>query len=291
MRHSNTPRVTSIMKQDTGKFRTNVRDQFYTSPEVASACVDIIRNVIPGAESYLWLEPAAGSGAFLHASPKHVTRIGLDIDPKADDVIKGDYLSWEPPQTTQDILVFGNPPFGRQSSLAKSFIVKSCKFAKVIAFVLPRSFTKPSMFGAFGPRFHLVHNEELAKNSFVLNGDQYDVPCVFQVWEKRDVDRPEVAKVEPVGYAYVKPGEDYHIAFRRVGGLAGKCYVNDGTHFSHQSHYFIRLDDNVSDKVDDVVSATNAHVFPSNTVGPRSLSKSETNAVLNAIFAKCLYTE
>ena len=276
--------MSNCESQDTGKFRTNTKDQFFTSQSVAHACVATICDTYTDASEFLWLEPSAGSGAFLHAIPESFSSIGIDIDPKADDVIKGDYLTWTGlPDTQRKVIVFGNPPFGRQSALAKAFISKSCQFADVIAFVLPRSFTKPSMYGAFASRFHMVHNEELPKNSFVLNGGVYDVPCVFQIWERRDDDRPQVAKVVASGYEYVKPGEDYHIAFRRVGGLAGKCYANDGTDYSRQSHYFIRLGDEVAHLVDDVIRLTNEHVFPSNTVGPRSLSKTEANEVLNVI--------
>jgi hypothetical protein len=174
--------------------------------------------------------------------------------------------------------VFGNPPFGKQSSLAKAFITKSCGFAKVIAFILPKSFTKPSMYKAFHMNFHLVHSEELAKDSFVLNGLPYDVPCIFQVWQKKDIDRPLEEKILPLGFQYVK--DDYHIALRRVGGNAGKC-DKPGKAFNVQCHYFIRFDTTLH--LDRMIEKINHHIFPSNTVGPRSLSKAEVNVVLNEI--------
>ena len=54
-----------------------------------------------------------------------------------------------------------------------------------------------------------------------------------------------------------------------------------GKKVSPQSHYFIKLDD-VS-KIELLLEKMNEHIFPSNTVGPRSLSKGEVNAVLNTI--------
>jgi hypothetical protein len=36
-----------------------------------------------------------------------------------------------------------------------------------------------------------------------------------------------------------------------------------------------------------IIDAVNLHVFASNTVGPRSLSKSEANEVLNQVLASC----
>jgi hypothetical protein len=181
-----------------------------------------------------------------------------------------------------EIIVFGNPPFGRQSSLAKAFISKSCEYATVIAFILPKSFTKPSMVRAFDRSFHLLQSTELEKNSFVVNGSPYDVPCVFQIWQKKETERLLEEKIEPRGFGYVKSSEPYHVAFRRVGGLAGKCYKHDGTAFSIQSHYFLTFYEAI-EHLDAIVERINQHTFPSNTVGPRSLSKSEANQVINAI--------
>lgn len=274
--------VKSTIMQDTGKYRTNIKDQFYTNIDVAKYCIGIILSLLPAAKQYLWVEPSAGNGVFLHNLPNHIKKIGLDIDPKAKDIQQQDYLEWQPP-TGRPIIVFGNPPFGRQSSLAKAFISKSCTFADVIAFILPKSFIKPSMNNAFDRKFHLLQSIELNKNSFVINDEPYDVPCVFQIWQKKDVDREIEQKVSPEGFQYVKPSEEYDMVFRRVGGLAGKCYKQDEGMFSPQSHYFIHLNDDIVPFVDTIIEHVNAHIFPSNTLGPRSLSKSEANIVLNRI--------
>jgi hypothetical protein len=275
--------------QDTGKHRTNTNDQFYTSDAVAKQCVQWIITAVSGDGDYLWIEPSAGTGAFLRQLPPEFTKIGLDIDPKCDDIIKQDYLIWNPDTAVpkkKGVIVFGNPPFGKQSSLAKAFIAKSCSFANIIAFILPKSFTKPSMYNAFHPSFHMIFNEELEKNAFIINGGaKYDVPCVFQIWEKRATERPKDEKVAPIGFEYVAPATS-SFALRRVGGLAGKCYTDTATR-STQSHYFIRFNDTVTPVHHaDMIEKINKHTFPSNTVGPRSLSKSEVNVVLNQIIAE-----
>lgn len=289
--------MTQIM-QDTGKFRTNAMDQFYTSPSVAATCIDLILKHVPHAKKHTWLEPSAGNGSFLRNVPPRVKKIGFDLDPKSPDILKQDYLesAWTP-VITAPILVFGNPPFGKQSSLAKAFISKSCTFADAIAFILPKSFTKPSMFNAFDLKFHCVHSAELPRDSFVLNGEPYDVPCVFQIWQKKKEDRAVEAAIPAIGFKYVKvnanananadePTSEYDIAFRRVGVYAGKCFMNDGaTKYNAQSHHFLKFDDVCIPFIDSIVEKINAHTFPSNTVGPRSLSKSEINAVLNNIIA------
>jgi len=269
-------------KQDSGILRTNMKEQFYTNEIVAKNSIKSIINLLPFTSKYVWVEPSAGNGSFLHSIPISFKKIGLDLEPKANDILKQDFLKWIPP-LDKDIIVFGNPPFGRQSSLARAFISKSCEFAKIIAFILPKSFTKPSMYNAFDLKFHLIHSTELDKDSFILNGSKYNVPCVFQIWKKNDTDRKIENKINPDGFEYVKPNEKYHIAFRRIGGLAGKCYNNDGSKFSIQSHYFIRFNDNIVAYIDMIIEKINNHIFPSNTVGPRSLSKSEVNVVINEI--------
>jgi hypothetical protein len=79
----------------------------------------------------------------------------------------------------------------------------------------------------------ILKSIELEKNSFVLNGTKYDAPCVFQIWEKKDIDRERDKKVNPIYFNYVKNDEIYDIGFRRVGGLAGKCIKTMGVNSVH----------------------------------------------------------
>ena len=92
-------------------------------------------------------------------------------------------------------------------------------------------------------------------------------------------------KIAARGFQYVKADSDaemkYDIAVRRVGGLAGRCYASGDGPFSIQSHYFLKFDS--TDALDEIMKKINGHTFPSNTVGPRSLSKSEINVVLNGL--------
>lgn len=271
-----------LQGQDTGKFRTNTKDQFYTKENVAKSCIEHIIKLVPDAKKFLWVEPSAGNGSFFNNISYR--KIGLDIDPMGKDICKQDYFTWNPPPKENNIIVFGNPPFGRQSSLAKAFISKSCEYAKLIAFILPRSFTKPSMNNAFTSRFHCILSIDLDKNSFLVNGSEYDVPCIFQIWSREDTDRPIEKKVDPIGFQYVKFNDDHDLITRRVGVFAGQCFLCDEIRkFSPQSHYFIKLNDEKRKFLKQVVVKCNNHIFPSNTTGPRSLSKTEINVVLNGI--------
>jgi len=313
--------------QDIGKYRTNTKDQFYTSPGVAKKCIEILISRLHNAalhspapvlplSSYLWVEPSAGNGVFLNNIPETYDKIGIDIEPRSANILKQDFLTWVPPQTnTKPVIIFGNPPFGRQSSLAKAFIAHSCKFAytSTIAFILPRSFVKPSMSCAFGLHFHCIHSSEVERNAFVLGGGggddggadadaTYDVPCVFQIWQKRSVPRIVPEKVTEKGFQYVKETDPRDIVIRRVGVYAGRCFDSDNnnnnaTEYNKQTHYFIKLDEQfvAVSHVKQIVDKVNAHVFPTNTTGPRSLSKPEINivlnAVLNAVVGACTHAE
>jgi predicted RNA methylase len=269
--------------QDTGKYRRNIKDQFYTHTEVSKYCIKILQSYISNTSNYLWIEPSAGNGSFLNQIPSIYEKIGIDIEPNAENIQKADFLKWKPPNTNKKIVIIGNPPFGRQSSLAKAFIKKACEYATVIAFILPKSFTKPSMNHVFEKHFHCIHTEDIKRNAFLINNIEYDVPCVFQIWQKKEIERLIEQKIEPNGFEYVKKEDIYHIAFRRVGAHAGKCYLRNEKEYSIQSHYFIQFDNKYISHINTIIEKINNHIFPSNTVGPRSLSKSEVNDVLNQI--------
>ena len=266
------------MSQDTGLHR-DCKDQFYTCEHVAKMCVDILLRHVP--TTIPWIEPSAGQGVFLSL----VTHaVGYDIEPKHPSIQTADFLQVDIPR---GCLVFGNPPFGRQSSLAKQFIRRAAEKAAWIGFILPRSFLKPSMQSAFPLDFHLIESVELPDNSFLVNNVPYDVPCVFQVWKRESSPRTVETSATPNGFAYVKKTDPYSFAFRRVGINAGKCCL-PSAELSVQSHYFVRLDDDT--KINNILEASQSYTFPTNTTGPRSLSKHEATSFLNAAIANATST-
>ncbi len=274
------------MEQDTGKFRNNTKDQYYTKQTIATQCVKTILEKVPEVASYQWIEPSAGNGVFLNCLPATIDKLGIDIDPKSPGILKGDFLQWQP-ITEKPRIFFGNPPFGSQSSLAKKFIHHAASHGSVIAFILPRSFVKPSMSRAFPPLFHCLHTEELPRYSFEVNGKRYDVPCIFQLWQKKTTPRELAQAVKEVGFIYVKPSETFDFVCKRVGGEAGKCMPKDIRIFDKKHdkdyNYFIQLDEQFRPYTQEIIDTMNMHIFPTNTTGFRSLSKSEINEVLNEI--------
>ena len=270
--------TTDSMSQDTGLSR-DCKDKFYTRNDVASRCVELLRKHIP--TGLVWIEPSAGEGVFLRLIPH---AIGYDIEPNHSSIHKADFLTLDIPE---GCVVYGNPPFGRQSSLAKRFIRHAAEKADWIGFILPRSFLKPSMQSAFPLQFHLVESIELPENSFLVNNLPYDVPCVFQLWKRESNNRTLEETATPNGFTYVKKTDGYSLAFRRVGINAGRCCLPSST-LSSQSHYFVRLED--ERKTSYVLESSQSHVFPTNTTGPRSLSKHEATSFLNTAIANASTT-
>lgn len=268
------------MTQDIGKQRQNLKDQFYTKESKAALCVETLLEVLPDCVSWLWIEPSAGKGSFVKAVPGGISKLAIDIEPKGEGITQADFLSWTPP--SQRSIVFGNPPFGRQGSLAKAFIKKAATFADGIAFILPRSFQKISMNRCFPPKFHLIHTIQMDPASFEVNGNEYSLPCIFQIWQKKNEDRIlfKPPSEEPIGFTYKKSTESYHLAVRRVGGKAGTAFLPPGD-FNPQCFYYLSFSNPLLAKT--IQDGINRYHFPHNTTGPRSLSKPEITRVVNSI--------
>lgn len=243
-------------------------DKFYTKQEIAQLCFDQVKPFIKNSD--VIIEPSAGDGSFMRCFGGLSAQC-IDIAPDHPDITQGDFLTMECPK---DSVCIGNPPFGRQSSLAKKFIRHACSFARLVAFVLPKSFKKESMFSCFDDHFHCVLQMDLPKDSFYIpGGEPYDVPCVFQIWEKRAERREVRERLEPNGWSFVKKDQNPTCAFRRVGANAGTIsfFIDDK---SPQSHYFLNIPH-------ESLQILQNHTWEfENTVGPRSISKQEIIRVL-----------
>ena len=152
-------------------------DRFYTKEVVAKQCIDTLLQFCD--DSDLFVEPSAGSGAFFNQLPTN--KIGIDLSPAASGVFRQDWLKFYVPK---GCVVVGNPPFGSRNSLSKAFIKHALSGAKIIAFVLPASYKKETMQKVFPDDWELVSVTDLPDNSFLLDREDYHVPCVFQVWRK-----------------------------------------------------------------------------------------------------------
>ena len=197
--------------------------------------------------------------------------------PEDDSIIQQDFFKLDISQFIgKKVLTIGNPPFGVQNNLSIRFFNKAAQYSDTIAFILPKSFMKESVQNKLDLRFHLDKYIELPFKSFSLNGEDYGVNCVFQIWKKKDTKR--IVKTKMNSDSFIKFGNenDFDFVIRRVGGNAGKAFIlNEGETVSPQSNYFIKnnsilTDDVLVDIINDIqMDAVNF------SVGPRSLSKRE----------------
>ena len=174
----------------------NTIDKYYTSPETVERIIDIVsKSVNINYSLDTIIEPSAGNGAFIGNIKKLAKNtVFIDIEPENLQITKTDFLEYSPVIGESSIHVIGNPPFGRQSSLAIKFIKHACVFANTVAFILPKSFKKDSMRRHFPLNYHTIAEVDIPKNSFIVNGEPHDVPCVFQIWEKIDILRELVKR-------------------------------------------------------------------------------------------------
>ena len=271
--------------QTTGLKRKTI-DKYYTSQSIVNKCIELIIKYIEIKDDHLCIEPSAGNGSFITGIKTIFKNYRFyDLEPENNQIIKQDYLNFD--YDTIDKTKFnkthiiGNPPFGRQSSLAIKFIKKSAEYCDSISFILPKSFKKDSLKKHIHLNFHLECEYDLPENSFIVDNKSYDVPCVFQIWVKKDTQRNTPKKLIPNKYNFVKKEVAHDISFRRVGVYAGEIYM-DTEEKSIQSHYFIRFDNPLTDEIFNKLSKINYNC-KNNTVGPKSISKQELIKEFNTI--------
>lgn len=187
-------------------------DKFYTIPSVSQTCLATIGRMYEWASWDLVVEPSAGNGSFLLQIPTSKDKkIGLDISPDHADVVNKNFFEYAPPPDLGNILVVGNPPFGKASSLAVKFFNHSAQWSSVraIAFIVPKTFRRISIHNRLNKRFHLIRDDEIpsAPCSFY---PPMQVKCCFQIWERRDADNADrpliMLSAEHVDWTFLSHG-------------------------------------------------------------------------------------
>lgn len=137
-----------------------------------------------------------------------------------------------------------------------------------------------------------LHQEDIPKNSYLLNDQEYDVPTVFQIWKRYPLSQKRKKKYSESlkdGMVFTKQPVEGDVAIRRVGGKAG--YTSLYNNQNKQSFYFIRfLYTQVGrgfSNIDTFISKLNSIEWEYNdTVGPRSISKYQLVPIINNIFTE-----
>jgi hypothetical protein len=262
-------------------------DKYYTSPDVSIKCVDILSNLIPFTSDDIFLEPSAGEGSFVNALIKYEVKIdniyAIDIEDHLShrlvNFYHGDFLTHKGFPALKILKkgfnVIGNPPFGKNSSMAVKFFNRAASFSpNIIAFIVPRSFQKPSISNRLDRNYHLIHMNVLEKNSFIYENIIYDVPCIWTIWVHKDYNPSEEKRgeikfdldrirgklrdllvkgpTETNLVKFVKPDE-CTVIIQRVGVAAGKVssdrkYINSKK--TSKNFYFVLINSDVIENLD-----------------------------------------
>ena len=233
-------------------------DKFYTLPHISKHCISLV------SERYNWntwdliLEPSAGNGSFLFQIPSD-KKIGIDIFPDHSKIEKKDFFLYFPPPDKKNILVIGNPPFGRVSSLAIKFFNHASQWASVIAFIVPRTFRRISVQNKLSLDFFLEYDENIP-----LSPCSFEPPmmakCCFQIWKKNITGvKRELIKLSmthkdwaflPLGVKDKKgqptPPKDASFAIRAYGGKCGEIISDNLESLRPKSWHWIKCNDKIN---------------------------------------------
>lgn len=265
-------------------------DEFYTKhPE---QFVDIINDYLQDVENPFLVEPSCGDGAFLNVLTFNLC---FDIVKHVEHeyFILKDFLTTTNEDIPTDAVFIGNPPFGRNSSLAVKFCNHCCNLnARYIMFILPAVFNNEKYKQkAFMNNYELFESFEY--NEFVQNGKNVKVETVFQIWHRNDeikpIIKPKDVKIKPKYFKYInrktvlsddfKPN-DRIFSIRRVGSTTPELTL--GVHESLEDHFIIELNENVN--ISSFIEKYNEHEFDiSPSTKQKHINQNDLNKQVNKL--------
>ncbi|MCB1358668.1 MAG: hypothetical protein KDK53_19980 [Maritimibacter sp.] len=260
-------------------------DPFFTNPARAKMLAARVLEFAPHTD--LFLEPAAGDGAFLQYLP--TPAIGIDIDPRAEGILKADFFEWRAPSWAKSIAVITNPPFGHAGNRAVEYYNHAATMAETIAMILPASFRKASMLSRLDPRFELVEELDLPDEPFRRDGEIHRVNVVFQIWRRTGIERP--APLKPTthrDFEFVRSIDEADFAVRRVGARAGAILdipptCNGRKGLARSSNYFVRAAGVSADAVRATMAAIDFSDARASNVKVPSIAKTEIVTLYDAM--------
>lgn len=229
-------------------------DQYYTSEEDMNYCVNKTLDILQehGYTISEFLEPSAGNGVFSdYLATSGLNVIAIDIEPKSEDIIQADYLTYDI-KYKKDRLIIGNPPFGSKLSLAIKFYNKSVEIGDYISFILPISQLNNtnSMY-----KFNLLYSEDLGELTFSGNRK---VHCCLNIYvrPKNGLNKRRTSKLKDLEIVRKDSKKykdfDFDIRLCGWGASAGKI-LSEGEIYS--AEYKIKIhNDDLREKIIDVLT-------------------------------------
>ena len=258
-------------------------DKFYTVPSVAKECISKVGERFHWDSWDLVVEPSAGNGSFFLQIPS-TKKIGLDIRPEHSQIQTLDFFNYKPPETSSNILVLGNPPFGKSCSLAVKFFNHAASFASVIAFIVPRTFRRISLQNKLNSFFHLLQDIELPLEPCAFTPPMM-AKCCFQIWQKQPAPRIIVdlpishpdwifLSYGPLGQdGQPTPPKDADFAIRAYGGRCGDIQSTNLQTLRPKSWHWIQSNINKNTLIDRFMSLD--YSISEDTARQNSLGRSD----------------
>ena len=197
--------------------RKTGKEEYFTLPEVANSCIQTFIEKYPHCKTFL--DPCAGAGSFSKELAQYGSVTSLDIIPRTPETIRADFTTFSTwvnkvPESVDAVVT--NPPFGRASSLAIKFFNNATQVTNLVGFIIPSSWeTKFFIHDRLDRFFHLSHSEKLPSTSFYApSGEKFAgdyLNCVFQIWEKRDYQRPKMGNYRSDDFYFVRPTNEREI--------------------------------------------------------------------------------
>ncbi len=175
------------------------RGKFYTRPNVAATCWQLLRPHLP--DDCLLIEPSAGAGVFIGIVEAERDIRGFDIAPDPGGhpaIIQHDFLARDirdllsVEDRRRPIVFIGNPPFGQRGKLAVAFLNRALVLGGVAAFIVPNGFRKWGVQASINPRAQLITDQDLPEEAFTFLGQPYSIRCCFQVWSVINRALPDI---------------------------------------------------------------------------------------------------
>lgn len=210
-------------------------DRYYTPAKLAVEVVDKVMELIPDSLDREWIEPSAGMGVFLDIMQvKGIECSGYDIDPELNDprITKQDFLKLD--SMKKGSIIIGNPPYGKISSTAVKFVNHSVYLgAEYVAFVLPISWSKPTILPRINKRLHLIYSQSLPSVEYQQIDGTMSRPHerVLQIWQLRNQLRVDDSKYAPKRNPWIlftTFQEEADLFVRRVGKGIGDIIEESG---------------------------------------------------------------
>lgn len=266
----------------TKKIREQGLDKFYTKENISIKCINKLFELYDNIFDII-IEPSAGNGSFYN-NINYDNKIGLDIEPEHSDIIKMDFFDYKPEKKYKKILVIGNPPFGKNSSLAIKFFNHASEWASVIAFIVPKTFRKISVQNKLNLSFHLTYDNDIPIKPCSFEPSM-NVKCCFQIWEKKKIKRKIIKlKLQHPHWIFVPfgpkdingqptPPDDVDFAIRAYGGRCGEIKTENLDKLRPKSWHWIKSNINKDELINNFNKLDYSNSL--NTARQNSIGKGE----------------